>query len=381
MIIFSIILFSFFVFTSGGVISDNCATMSLTEEELTTLKDVAGNLKTFLNRNLGQKAIGKVLEELDPSLSGKIKLTKESSFEEVLLQHQMILHQEMKEMFSEMKHLILGHKQTDYAVSQIQKGNNKINNFPTKQSNSNISTDVTFRPADCSELLVAGYKETGVCEIYPFKCHRTKPVKAFCDMETDGGGWTIFLSRVNTSKPINFTRNWEEYKNGFGTVGKEYWLGNEVLHIMTSSRNYILRMEAQDGFGREIWGEWNEFSVNSEDDKYRLLVTNYNEKSSASDGFSYVHNNYFSTFDVDNDKWEEGSCSLEYTGGWWTNDCFYDHPTGIYGEEDESKGIILNPWSKSDDTIRYAKMLQLKIRPKICGNHIPAVQLNKQNFA
>ncbi|RXG62152.1 hypothetical protein Avbf_18229, partial [Armadillidium vulgare] len=70
---------------------------------------------------------------------------------------------------------------------------------------------------------------------------------------------------------------------------------NEVLHIMTSSRNYILRMEAQDG--------------------YRLLVTNYNEKSSAFDRFSYVHNNYFSTFDVDNDKWElkcNYLCSLQY---------------------------------------------------------------------
>ncbi|KAL7630642.1 UNVERIFIED_CONTAM: hypothetical protein RMT77_019155 [Armadillidium vulgare] len=123
MIIFSIILFSFFVFTSGGVIFDNRTTVSLTEEELTTRKDVAGNLKTFLNKNFEevQKAIRKVLEEFDPSLSGNIKLTKESSFEEVLLQHQMILHQEMKEMFSEMKRLILGHKQTDYAVSQNQK--------------------------------------------------------------------------------------------------------------------------------------------------------------------------------------------------------------------------------------------------------------------
>ncbi|RXG54583.1 Techylectin-5A, partial [Armadillidium vulgare] len=124
----------------------------------------------------------------------------------------MILHQEMKEMFSEMKRLILGHKQTDYAVSQIQneiflsdqaqndkekkdstvetfdsRDNNKIDKIPTKQSNSYIPTDVTFRPADCSELLVAGYTESGVYKIYPFKCHCTKPIKAFCDMETDGG--------------------------------------------------------------------------------------------------------------------------------------------------------------------------------------------------
>ncbi|KAB7500051.1 Techylectin-5B [Armadillidium nasatum] len=398
MIIFTLISFSLFVFTSGGVISDNSATVSLTEEELTTAKEVARDLKTFLKKNLeGQKGIRKVLEELDPSLSGKIKLTKESSIEEVLLKHQMILHQEMKEMFSEIKRLVLGHKKTDYAVSQIQndqaqndnekkdstvetfdsRGNNKIDNNPTKESNSYIPTDVTFRPADCSELLVAGYTESGVYKIYPFKCHCTKPVKAFCDMETDGGGWTIFLSRANTSKPINFTRNWVEYKNGFGTVGKEYWLGNEALHLMTSTKNYILRMEAQDGFGREIWGEWNSFSVTSEDDKYRLLVTTHNAKSSAFDRFSYVHNNYFSTFDVDNDKWGK-SCAETHKGGWWYNQCIHNNPTGVYGKE-SNEGITLNPWSKSDKAVRYAKMLQLKIRPKVCSDQISVIQLNKHN--
>ncbi|KAL7630364.1 UNVERIFIED_CONTAM: hypothetical protein RMT77_019481 [Armadillidium vulgare] len=237
-----------------------------------------------------------------------------------------------------------------------------------------------IRPNDCSELLVAGYTESGVYYIYPLTCHCTKPVKVFCDMETEGGGWTIFLNRVNVSNHINFTRNWKDYKKGFGTVGEEYWLGNEVLHIMTSSRNYTMRMEAQDGYGREVWGEWNSFSVNSEDDKYRLLVTNYNEKRSVFDRFSYVHNNYFSTFDVDNDEWEDGSCSERHKGGWWYNNCVYDNPTGIYGK-DSKDGLRINSWSKSDDTLRCPKMLQLKIRPKICSTHISAVQLNKHNCA
>ncbi|KAL7647568.1 UNVERIFIED_CONTAM: hypothetical protein RMT77_001168 [Armadillidium vulgare] len=164
MIIFSMILFSIFVFTSGGVISDNCSTVSLTEEELTTLKDVAGNLKPFLNKNLeGQKAIWKVLEEFDPSLSEKIKLTKESSFEEVLLQHQMILHQEMKEMFSEMKRLILGHKQSDYAISQIQKEvilNDQARNDSEKEK------DSTMRKLDSRNLYENDTHTNEQCKYY-----------------------------------------------------------------------------------------------------------------------------------------------------------------------------------------------------------------------
>ncbi|RXG52249.1 Angiopoietin-4 [Armadillidium vulgare] len=159
-------------------------------------------------------------------------------------------------------------------------------------------------------------------------------------METDGGGWTIFLSRVNASKPINFTRNWEEYKNGFGTVGKEYWLGNEALHLMTTTKNYILRMEVQDGFGREIWGEWNSFSVTSEDDKGVVLR------------------------------------HTKEVGG--TITCINNNPTGVYGKE-STEGITLSPWSKTDKAVRYAKMLQLKIRPKVCSNQISVIQLNKHN--
>ncbi|KAL7647569.1 UNVERIFIED_CONTAM: hypothetical protein RMT77_001169 [Armadillidium vulgare] len=105
------------------------------EEELTTLKDVTEYLKTFLNRNL------EVLEEFDPSLTGKIKLTNESSIKKDLLQHQMILQQEMKKMFSKMKILILGHKQSDYAISQTKKEvivNDQARNDSEKEKNSTM---------------------------------------------------------------------------------------------------------------------------------------------------------------------------------------------------------------------------------------------------
>ena len=50
-------------------------------------------------------------------------------------------------------------------------------------------------------------------------------------METDGGGWTVFLARNPTKKPINFTRNWNDYKNGFGAPDGEYWLGNYFVEV------------------------------------------------------------------------------------------------------------------------------------------------------
>lgn len=55
-------------------------------------------------------------------------------------------------------------------------------------------------------------------------------------MKTDGGGWTVFQRRIDNSE--DFSRSWDDYKNGFGKVGarSNLWLGNENLHRLTANR-------------------------------------------------------------------------------------------------------------------------------------------------
>ena len=57
----------------------------------------------------------------------------------------------------------------------------------------------------------------------------------------------------------NFTRTWDEYKNGFGDYDKEFWLGNELIHQLTKSGDMRLRLEFEDWDGNTAWAEYDTF--------------------------------------------------------------------------------------------------------------------------
>ena len=45
-------------------------------------------------------------------------------------------------------------------------------------------------------------------------------------------GWTVIQNRQDGS--VNFLREWGDFKNGFGNLATEFWLGLEKIHMLTN---------------------------------------------------------------------------------------------------------------------------------------------------
>ena len=92
-----------------------------------------------------------------------------------------------------------------------------------------------------------------------------------CDMTTDGGGWTVFQRRQDGS--VDFYRVWDDYKNGFGNMSGEFWLGLENIKRLTKDNDKELRVDLEDFEGEKKYAKYETFKVESE--KYKLLVEGY----------------------------------------------------------------------------------------------------------
>ena len=178
---------------------------------------------------------------------------------------------------------------------------------------------------DCTELFAAGFKESGVYTVNP--ANKTS-FEVYCDMTTDGGGWTVFHKRYNGF--VGFYRDWDEYKNGFGDVRGEFWLGNEKIHQLTEIPSQ-LRVEINTTSSGNKYAKYDNFTVTNEASNYTLFVGFYS--GDANDHLTYHNSMAFTTKDRDNDK-SGGNCAKSHKGAWWYNSCYNSNLNSNYGDGD-----------------------------------------------
>ncbi|XP_052085383.1 fibrinogen C domain-containing protein 1-B-like isoform X1 [Mytilus californianus] len=182
-------------------------------------------------------------------------------------------------------------------------------------------------PTDCSEFPPGTC--TGVHTIQP---ENGPTITVFCDMDTDGRGWTTIQRRFDGN--VDFYRDWEDYKTGFGDIAGEHWLGNDNLHyILRQQKNYQVRFDLEDVNKTTAYAVYDGICVGSESTNYQLTITSYS--GTAGDSMNDGDNNpmngmMFSTRDKDNDLKPLRSCSDSKNSGWWHAKCTNANINGVF---------------------------------------------------
>ena len=74
---------------------------------------------------------------------------------------------------------------------------------------------------------------------------------------------------------VDFTSDWESYRQGFGDPAGEFWIGNDNLHRLTAQGRYELRIDLVDDGGKSLYIAYDSFRVADESDLYRLTIGSY----------------------------------------------------------------------------------------------------------
>jgi hypothetical protein len=121
-----------------------------------------------------------------------------------------------------------------------------------------------------------------------------KDFYAYCELTQDDGNWIVIQKRFDGS--VNFFRNWNEYRNGFGNIAGEFWIGLENLYELTSSKLHELLIVMDDFNGEQKIARYSTFAISSEPNGYALSVLG-DYSGTAGDSLKYHAGEKFSTYE------------------------------------------------------------------------------------
>ncbi|XP_035778298.1 ficolin-3-like [Anopheles albimanus] len=198
-------------------------------------------------------------------------------------------------------------------------------------------------PSNVSETYLIGLNNVGV----------SVPFRVYCEQEAFGGGWIVIQYRYDGS--LDFYRGWNEFRDGFGDLNKEFWLGLEKVHQLTKARKHELIVELKDFSGDYAYARYDAFKIDSEDEGYALKELS-KHSGTVDNSMSFNKNEKFSTKDRDNDKQGTRHLAKYHVGAWWHFQLTHSNLNGRYMNEVSDKSMYWYSF-KELQGLKYSRMM------------------------
>ncbi|ALC44167.1 maker715, partial [Drosophila busckii] len=171
-----------------------------------------------------------------------------------------------------------------------------------------------------------------------------------CDAHTAGPGWITILRRADGK--VDFDRDWNAYRNGFGSLNGDFFIGLEKLHYITKSQPYELYVHLKQLNGQTIHARYGEFAISNEKEKYNLIKLDL-YSGTAGDYLKTSKHTGFSTKNKVNIQYAK-----KFNGGWWFNDYTKSNLNGKYVADNNLVGMF---WGD----LKILNLVKMLIRPKV----------------
>ncbi|OCT60923.1 hypothetical protein XELAEV_18046947mg [Xenopus laevis] len=210
--------------------------------------------------------------------------------------------------------------------------------------------------------------------LYVIHLKNSPPVAVYCDISTGVEGWTVLQKNTLHKDKILFgPPTWSMYKQGFGNLMSDHWLGNEMIYLLTRQNTFTVRFSVVDGHKNKHHADYSSPRLDSEANNYPLRLGDYSRDAGILTAMNEtgMHDNMmFSTYEKDNDQWKNNRAD-EKGRGWWFDSCGSallnnDHFTYWRGLCDKS-----NPCSSSIIMIKPSKKNCSPTPLPGPGDHIP----------